>query len=90
LDFDNANAVIMDNNFANATFRGIGLAEGGGSLRSATIINNILGQGVSFHVQLPNQNSFGWFLYQNEYLNAAGNSMPPFLDPISSAIHIGE
>jgi hypothetical protein len=79
---------IMNNDFANVTYRGIGLAGGGGSFQSAAIINNVLGQGVSFHVELPFADSFGLFLYQNEYLNSSGNSVPPFLDPISSAAHM--
>jgi hypothetical protein len=82
------NAVIMNNNFANVTYRGIGLAEFGGSVQSASIFNNVLGQGSTFHVQLPAASSFGWFLRQNEYLNASSNSVPPFLDPASSAVHI--
>jgi len=82
------NAIIMNNNFANATHRGIGLAEGGGSLQSASIFNNILGSGSTFHVQLPFTNSFGWFLNQNIYLNAFTNSVPPFLDPAASAVHL--
>ena len=36
---------------------------------------------------LPFANSFGWFLDQNVYLNASSNSVPPFLDPISSGVH---
>ena len=37
---------------------------------------------------MPFTNSFGWFLNQNEYLNAASNSVPPFIDPMASAIHV--
>ncbi len=82
------NAVIMNNNFANVTYCGIGYNSGVGSLQSASIFNNILGQGSTFHVQLPYADSFGWFLSQNECLNAANNIVPPFLDPIGSAVHI--
>jgi len=81
-------ALIMNNNFANVTYRGIGLAEDGGSVQSATLINNILGQGSTFHVELPLTNSFGWFLYQNQFLNAATNTGPPFLDPPNAAVHL--
>jgi hypothetical protein len=81
-------AVIMNNNFASVTYRGIGLAQYGGSLQNANILNNILGQGSTFHVQLPFANSLSWFLYQNEYLNASSNSAPPFVDPPGSAVHI--
>jgi hypothetical protein len=78
----------VHNNFANAAYRGIGLALEGGSVQSALIINNILGEGSTFHVQLPFPGSFGWFLYQNEYLNTYSNSVPPFMDPLSSSAHI--
>jgi hypothetical protein len=82
------NTLIMNNNFANATYRGIGFAEYGGALQNASIFNNILGQGSTFHVQLPVTGSFSWFLQQNDYVNASGNSVPPFTDPASSAAHI--
>jgi len=87
-DINCGNALIMNNNFANATYRGIGIGEGGGSLQSASIFNNILGEGFTFHVQIPFTNSFSWFLNQNIYLNAFTNSVPPFLDPASSAVHL--
>jgi len=82
------NAVIMNNNFANATYRGIGIGEYGGTVESVSIFNNILGSGSTFHVQLPFTNSFNWFLNQNIYLNAFTNSVPPFLDPAASAVHL--
>lgn len=82
------NALIMNNNFANVTYRGIGLESGGASLQHALIANNILGQGSTFHVQLPYTNSAGWFLVHNQYLNASSNSVPPFIDPLGSAAHI--
>jgi hypothetical protein len=82
------NAVVMNNDFANVSYRGVGLAGGGGSLRNAAIFNNILGQGVSFHVELPYTDSFGWFLEGNTCLNGSSNSVPPFLDPLSSAVHM--
>jgi hypothetical protein len=86
---ESGHAAIMNNNFANVTYCGIG-TEAGGSLQSATIINNLLGEGATFHVQLPFADSFGWFLYQNQYFNAAGNSVPLFIDPASSAVHISD
>lgn len=84
-------AIIMNNNFANANYRGIGLdpTVGTGSVQNAAIFNNILGGGSTFHVQLPFTNSFGFFLRQNTYLNSSSNSVAfPFLDPIASAVHV--
>jgi hypothetical protein len=83
-------ALIMDNNFANVTYRGIGQGEFGGAVQSASIFNNVLGQGSTFHLQLPLTNNFGWFLQQNQYLNAASNSVPPFIDPAGSAVHLSD
>ena len=84
----NATALILNNNFSGATYRGIGYLSASDYVNSAQIFGNILGQGSTFHVELPSANSFGWFLGQNEYLDAANKSVPPFLDPISSAVHI--
>jgi hypothetical protein len=83
-----SNALILNNNFAGATYRGIGYGLGGGYLNTAQVFGNILGQGVGFHVQLPFSNSFGWFLGKNTYVNATNESVPPFMDPASSAVHI--
>ena len=52
------------------------------------LAGNTLWQGVTFNVQIPYANSFGWFLGNNTYLDASSNSVPPFLDPASSAVHI--
>jgi hypothetical protein len=89
-DFNNGNALVMNNNFASASYRGIGLAGGGGSVGRAVIIGNMLGKGSTFHVQLPFTNSSGWFLYKNTYLDALSNSVPPFIDPAGSAVHVNE
>ena len=80
--------LIMNNDFASVTYRGIGLGEFGGVVQSAIIVNNIIGRGSTFNVQLPPANSFGWFLYQNQYLNGSGQSVPPFMDPAGSAVHV--
>jgi hypothetical protein len=93
-----SNALMLNNDFGRATYRGIGYMQAGDALigylpagetvNTAQVFSNILGQGVSFHVQLPYANSFGWFLDGNTYLNAYSNSVPLFLDPLSSAVHI--
>jgi len=82
----NTSAVILNNNFGAAAYRGIGYVSTGDSLSTAQIFGNTVGQGVSFHVQFPSSNSFGWFLGRNTYLNSSSNT--PFLDPASSAVHI--
>jgi hypothetical protein len=87
-DINCGSALILANNFSNATYRGIGYLVNNASLQTASVFNNIIGQGVSFHAQLQYSNSFGWFLNQNTYLDAAGNSVPAFCDPASSAAHI--
>jgi hypothetical protein len=86
---DCGHATILNNDFAHVTYRGIGMLNGDSSLRHATVINNILGEGSTFHVQLPLSDSFGWFLYGNQYVDSSGASIPPFFDPVSSAAHLG-
>ena len=83
----NAGALILNNNFSGPTYRGIGYLSVGDSLTTAQIFGNTLGQGVSFHAQLPYTNSFGWFIGSNTYVtNISTNVL--FTDPASSAIHI--
>jgi hypothetical protein len=84
----NGRALLLNNNFAGATYRGIGHETGIDTLTNAQILGNTLGEGVSFHAQLPYANTFGWFFRQNTYLDASSNSVPPFLDPASSAAHL--
>jgi hypothetical protein len=47
-----------------------------------------LSEGVTYHVQLPYSNSFGWFLGSNSYVTTNATFVPLFTDPASSAIHI--
>jgi hypothetical protein len=83
----NTNALILNNNFANASYRSVGYQTAADSLSTAQIFGNTLGDGVSFHVQLPDANSFGWFLGQNTFVDTNSNIVPAFLDPASSAEH---
>jgi hypothetical protein len=84
-----SNALILNNDFGSVTYQGIGFAaQNSDFLDTAQIYGNILGKGVSFHAQLTWSNSFGWFLGQNTYVSASSNSVPLFLDPASSAVHI--
>jgi hypothetical protein len=84
----NASALILNNNFSNAAYRGIGYLYNGDSLTTAQIFGNSLGEGVSFHIQLPYTSSFGWFLGSNTYVTTNMTAVPLFADPASSAIHI--
>jgi len=79
---------VMNNNFAGATYGGVGYFFTGDSIANAQIFSNILGEGVTFHVQLPYTNSFGWFLGSNKYVTTNSTAVPLFADPASSAIHI--
>jgi hypothetical protein len=83
-----SNALILNNNFSGATYRGIGYGPAGGYLNTAQIFGNTLCEGVSFHIQLTYTNSFGWFLGQNTNVNANLSIIPLFTDPASSAVHI--
>jgi hypothetical protein len=86
-------ALVMMNNFSGVTYGAVGSYGANGflpSMQSAQILGNTLASPVMFDVQLPPPftNTFNWFLYQNEYINSATNSVPPFIDPAASAIHI--
>ena len=80
-------ALIMANDFSGATYRGIGDYQSYNSPASAQVFRNRLGEGVSFHVQIPYTSSFGWFFSQNQYLNGT-NVVAPFVDPVASEAHI--
>jgi hypothetical protein len=84
----NISALILDNNFAGAGYRGIGYVSFGDFVTTAQIFSNILGQGVTFHAQLPYSDSFGWFMSSNIYVTNISTAVPLFTDPASSAIHI--
>ena len=84
----NGGALLLNNNFGGATYRGIGHETGIDTLTNAQVFGNTLGEGVSFHAQLPYANTFGWFFRQNTYVNALSNSVAPFFDPASSAVHL--
>jgi hypothetical protein len=83
-----SDALILNNNFAGAAYRGIGSYYIGCSLTNAQIFGNVLSEGSTFHVQLFNASSFGWFMGGNTNLDVNSNSVPTFLDPASSAVHI--
>jgi hypothetical protein len=78
----------LNNNFGAAAYRGIGYQFTGESINTAQIFGNILGQGVSFHVQLTYSNSFGWFLGGNTNVDTNSNIVPLFTDPASTAAHL--
>jgi hypothetical protein len=80
------NALVLMNNFAGASYGGIGYQDGGDFLLNAAVLRNFLAEGVSFHVQLPYPNNFGWFLNGNTYSNGTTN-VPAFLDPMASSVH---
>jgi len=86
----NVAALILNNDFSKAAWYSIGYGSAADSLNSAQVFGNILGEGVTFHVQFPYTNSFGWFLDRNTYVDTNLNIIPlPFLDPISSSVHMG-
>jgi len=83
-----SNALVLNNNFGNVAYRGIGYGSAGDFLNAAQIFGNTLGQGVSFHVQLTSSNSFGWFMGNNTCLNTKLSVVSAFLDPAVSAVHV--
>jgi hypothetical protein len=86
-DLQCGGAVVLNNDFSNVNYRSIGLVSPVASMQSCTVMNNILGQGVNEHIELPAANSFGWFVRDNICLNGSGVAGPPFLNPQTSAVH---
>jgi hypothetical protein len=82
------NMLVMDNDFGSAVYAGIDYHYTGYSVANAQIYSNILGAGLTYHVQLPYTNSFSWFVGTNTFLDVNSNSVPAFLDPVSSAMHV--
>ena len=82
-------AVILDDDFSGATFRGIGymLGIGPASLENAQVYGNTLGEGVSFHAQILPYSGSRWFLNQNHFRNGS-NTVPAFLDLVASSAHL--
>jgi hypothetical protein len=85
---NSSNILMMNNDFGAAAYGGIDYHSIGCSVNGAQIFSNILGQGVTFHVQLPYTDSFAWFMGSNIYLDINSNSVPVLMDPISSSVHI--
>jgi hypothetical protein len=83
-----SNVFVMNNDFGGATYGSIGTMYDIGTLGTAQIFSNVLSDGVTFHVQLPYTNSFGWFFATNSYVNTNSISVPLFTDPASAALHI--
>ncbi|HEY3856825.1 MAG TPA: hypothetical protein VGO67_20770 [Verrucomicrobiae bacterium] len=82
-----SNSVILDNNFSGLTRMGV-LDGGAGPETAEQMIGNILGCGYSYHLKSIFQEGPNWFLYNNQYLDAHSNYVPPFTDAASLWAHI--
>ena len=60
------------------------------SLPNACVFGNQLGKGVTFHAQITEAQSLGWFFKQNTYYNGTNVVATPFLDPVGSSAHISQ
>ena len=84
-----SNVLVMANDFSGARYRSIGHGlYYSGTLATAQIFNNILGQGSTYDVQLPDHYGFGWFIAQNACVDTNGNSVSLSLDPPGSTAHV--
>jgi hypothetical protein len=86
-DVSCTNALVLMNDFGAAARGGIGYIYGGAELLNASVLRNTFNEGVTFHVQLPYPDNFGWFLEGNTYLNGSA-SVPVFVDPAASSAHV--
>jgi hypothetical protein len=84
-----SNSVILANNFSGVAHNSIlDLGTGGLTVQDGQVLRNILGRGDSYHLKVPYGQGFNWFLYQNQYLDAFSNNVPPFTDAASLPAHI--
>jgi hypothetical protein len=84
-----SNSVILANNFSGVTDSSIlDLGLGALTVQDGQVVRNILARGDGYHLKVPYTQGLNWFLYQNQFINASSNSVPPFTDPASLPAHI--
>ncbi len=81
--------IVLNNDFRGATYKSIGWTYWAtpSIINDAQVYGNLLGEGTCSHVQVQCSNTFGWFLNRNAYYNGT-NVVTPFIDPLSSSIHL--
>ncbi len=82
-------ALLLNNDFRGATYKGVGWPWSSpiDTINQISIFGNLLGEGTCSHVQVQCSNTSGWFLNKNTYYRGA-NIVAPFIDPLSSSIHL--
>ncbi|HZM03004.1 MAG TPA: LamG-like jellyroll fold domain-containing protein [Candidatus Saccharimonadales bacterium] len=84
-----SNILFLANDASGESFSGLSYIGQPGGLQNAVIIRNIINRGAAYHLKLPPQDASRWILYQNQFIDAHTNTVPPILDPVSAAVHIG-
>ncbi len=85
---DNAtNAIVLKNDFGAASYRSLSATGTNAMLLSATVVRNVLNQGVSSHARTTGSELSGWFLLRNQYRLNGTNTVNPFLEPMSNPVH---
>ena len=89
LEYDSSNAFILKNDFGAVAYGGLAFHGVPRTLQSAVVAKNILGQGVSYHVNLPCQDGFNYFLLRNTY-KYSNTVVNPFLNAAASPVHFSQ
>jgi hypothetical protein len=86
---DNAtNALVLKNDFASATYRGLTYTGTNGAVLNITVAKNLLNQGTGSHLRMRFEDSPGYFLLRNRYrANGSTNDINPFIETPGSPAH---
>jgi len=79
-------SVVLKNDFAAAAYLGLAYDGTNGVASGVTILKNQLGQGVSFHLRVPESDAGGFFLWQNKFTNGV-TTVLPFTDSANAPVH---
>jgi parallel beta-helix repeat protein len=82
-----SNSVILANNFRGVSFASIE-DFGVGSEVSQQVIGNTLSSGFSYHLKANYWEGPNWFLYNNQFVNSNGVTVPAFTDSADLWAHI--
>jgi hypothetical protein len=85
---NNTNSLVLRNDFASATYRGLTHTGTNGAVLNITVAENLLNQGSSSHLRLRFEDSSGFFLLRNRYrVTGSTNDINPFIETPGSPVH---
>jgi hypothetical protein len=82
-----ASAVVLKNDFASATYRGLAYNGTNGVARHFLVLRNTIGQGASFHLRQPAGAPDCFFLGENVFKDGT-NTVNPFFERAATPVHL--